>query len=73
MSKPGLNLDVEAPDEVAGVLRAAADAYQQRAEEQMQREDELSRLKVEKARIEGEPTFLPAKAWQRKMKVRLAH
>src|SRR5215471_6548641 len=36
VSKPGLNLDVEAPDEVAGVLRAAADAYQQRAEEQMQ-------------------------------------
>ena len=36
MSKPGLNLDVEAPDKVAGVLRAAADAYQQRAEEQMQ-------------------------------------
>jgi len=36
VSKPGLNLDVEAPDMVAGVLRAAADAYQQRAEEQMQ-------------------------------------
>jgi hypothetical protein len=24
-----------------------------------------------KARIEGEPTFLPAKAWSRKMKARL--
>ena len=36
MSKPGLNLDVEAPDKVAGVLRAAADAYQQRAEEEIQ-------------------------------------
>ena len=36
MRQPGLNLDVEAPDRVAGVLRAAADAYQQRAEEQMQ-------------------------------------
>jgi len=36
VSKPGLNLDVEAPDKVAGVLRAAADAYQQRAEEQIE-------------------------------------
>jgi hypothetical protein len=36
VSKPGLNLDVEAPDKVAGVLRAAADAYQQRAEEEIQ-------------------------------------
>ena len=29
MSKPELNLDVDAPDKVAGVLTAAATAYQE--------------------------------------------
>jgi hypothetical protein len=31
VSKPELNLDVDAPDRVAGVLTAAATAYQQSA------------------------------------------
>ena len=31
MSKPEMNLDVDAPDKVAGVLTAAATAYQQSA------------------------------------------
>jgi len=29
VSEPDLNLDVEAPDKVAGVLTAAANAYQE--------------------------------------------
>ena len=33
MSKPEMNLDVDAPDKVAGVLTAAASAYQQSAVE----------------------------------------
>lgn len=33
MSEPDLNLDVNAPDKVAGVLIAAASAYQQSAVE----------------------------------------
>ena len=36
MSKAELNLDVDAPGRVAGVLRTAADAYLQDAEERMQ-------------------------------------
>ena len=35
MSKPELNLDVDAPERVADVLRAAADMYQQGAEERI--------------------------------------
>ena len=31
MSKPEMNLDVDAPDKVAGVLTAAASAYQESA------------------------------------------
>jgi hypothetical protein len=33
VSEPDLNLDVEAPDKVAGVLTAAANAYQESAVE----------------------------------------
>ena len=33
MSEPDLNLDVDAPDKVAGVLTAAASAYQESAVE----------------------------------------
>ena len=33
MSKPEMNLDVDAPDKVAGVLTAAATAYQKSAVE----------------------------------------
>jgi hypothetical protein len=33
VSKPEMNLDVDAPDKVAGVLTAAASAYQQSAVE----------------------------------------
>ena len=33
MSEPDLNLDVDAPDKVAGVLTAAANAYQESAVE----------------------------------------
>ena len=40
MSEPELTLNVEAPDKVADVLRAAADAYQQRAEAQIQAQPE---------------------------------
>jgi len=36
VSEPELNLNVEAPDKVADVLRAASDAYEQRAEAQIQ-------------------------------------
>jgi hypothetical protein len=36
VSKAELNLDVDAPEKVAGILRAAADAYLQDAEERMQ-------------------------------------
>jgi hypothetical protein len=40
VSTPEMNLDVDAPDKVAGVLRTAADAYQQSAEERMQAQPE---------------------------------
>ena len=36
MSKPEITLDVDAPDKVAGVLRAAADAYLQDAGERIE-------------------------------------
>jgi hypothetical protein len=40
VSKAELNLDVDTPEKVSGVLRAAADAYQQSAEERMQAQPE---------------------------------
>jgi hypothetical protein len=40
VSKAEMNLDVDAPEKVVGVLRVAADAYQQSGEERMQAQPE---------------------------------